>query len=130
MLGLECRILILERWAKDAARTIAELIGRIGRLEDKAAAQGGAASGGGGGAGFYVANNLTLAAASGTWPSITPDSTTADVYTSASGVLTLAKSGATILNWLPDASTPANRQILASNGDGTFSLVGESCSAG
>ncbi len=130
MFGLESRILILERWCKDAARTLAELAGRIGRLEDKAAMQGGSAGGGGGGVGFYVANTLNLSAATGTWPNITPTSTTGDVYTSASGALTLARAAATIYNFSPDPTDPTKRQFLGSNGDGTFTVITESCTAG
>ncbi len=130
MLGLECRILILERWAKDAARTIAELTGRIGRLEDKAAAQGGAASGGGGSGGFFVCQGLGLAAATGTWPSITPSSTTADVYRESGGGLTIAATAATIYNFSPDATDSAKRQFLAGNGDGTYTVSTQSCTDG
>ncbi len=131
MFGLEARVIILERWMKDAARTLGEFAGRLKRIEDKQAYNSGSGGGGGGsGTTVYFANNLTLAAATGTWPTITPTSTTADVYKEDSSGLVIAKAGATIYNFLPDATNAANRQILGSNGDGTFSVSSQSCSAG
>lgn len=127
---LESRLRIVEQWVRDAAQRLADMLARIKRLEDRMASVPGSQGGGGGsGQTVFFANHLTLGAATGTWPSITPSSTTADVYGSLGGALSIVTTGATIYNYLPDPTDNTHRQVLGSNGDGTYSVISQSCSA-
>jgi hypothetical protein len=118
-----------------AEERIEYLFRQVGELRDQlrgvqqgvqgAYQQGGGESAPGNDADVFFAN-----AATGVWPSITPTSTTADVYKVAAGALVLVTAGATVYNFMPDATDATKRQILGSNGDGSYSALTQSCSAG
>lgn len=127
---IEQRILVLEQRLEKLSRDVTSLLPLLRAAQQQLNQQGAIPQQGGGGATVYFANNLSLAGATGTWPTITPSSTTADVYKEVSGALALVAAAATIYNFLPDATDPANRQVLGSNGDGSWSVQDESCSAG
>lgn len=130
MNNLEARVFRLEGLVQSLLSSVSSLQARVGALEQGAHAPTSGTGGGGSGAGAYLANNLNLGAATGTWPSIAPTSTTADVYAESSGSLSKVASAATVYNFGPDATDVTKRQYLASNGDGTYTVVGQSCSAG
>jgi len=87
------------------------------------------AGGGGGGAGAFWAESPGFAAATGTWPALTPDFDAADVYQDVSGSLVLVATGATIYWWYKDASTAGKLLMVLPNGDGTYDAILDSCSA-
>lgn len=124
MRGLTQRVEYLYRWQQDL---LAQLNNMRQQLLAAYQSQGGGGSGGG--AAYYCTNHLSLAAGTGTFPAITPSSTSATVYAASGGSLSSLGS-ATIYNFGPDATDSTKRQILAKNADGTYTVVGESCSAG
>jgi hypothetical protein len=73
---------------------------------------------------------LSLAAATGTWPSITPTSTTAAVYKVSGGALVLVDASATVYNFEPDPTDSTKRQPLGKNADDSYSVLTQSCSNG
>lgn len=87
----------------------------------------------GGGSGlssaYYVAQTPSSGtwAASGTWPSITPGSFTADIYESVAGALNLVTTGATVYNHFPSSPGTSKRILVEPCGDGTWGVTSESC---
>jgi hypothetical protein len=80
-----------------------------------------------GGATCWYAAGLSLAGTSGGFPSITCASTTTTVYQlSAGGLVSIGTQ--TVYNAMPDACDNTKRQVLGKNADGTFSVIGQSCS--
>ncbi len=77
----------------------------------------------------FFADHLNIAACPGLLTVATPTSTTGDVYKIAGGAFVLVASGATIWNGLPDPTDNTKRQILGSNGDSTYTVKSESCTA-
>lgn len=131
MFNLTNRLLAIEQQIAQWLRDWTDLLSRLVRLEQNPWLQQGPIAGGSNGTtGWYVANHLNLTAATGTFPSITPTSTTAAVYVESGGSLVEVSASATIYNFGPDATDSTKRQYLAPNGDGTYSLVGQSCNPG
>ncbi len=129
--ALEQRLIRVETLLQTLSGQVGQLRDLVGQLQQQQYAPGGGfTGGGGGGASVCFANNLTLGAATGTWPSITPTSTTADVYKIVTGALVLVTAGATIYNFLPSATDSAKRQVLGVVGDGTFTVISQSCDNG
>jgi hypothetical protein len=125
------RIYSLEQRAKAFARTLADVLARLARAEvNIQQSQGGGGFGGGGAVRSYWCRTPgTVAVATGTWPSLTPTTFTADVYLSDSGALTSFATGATIYWWYKDAAA-ANKLVgLLPNGDGTYDARHDSCTA-
>ena len=128
---LSQRILRLETLVQALIGQVAQLTDLVGNLrQQQYQPSSGTSGGGGGGATIFFANNISLGAATGTWPAITPTSTTGDVYKISGGVLVLVQASATILNGLPDPTDATKRHILGKNADDTYSIISQSCSAG
>lgn len=79
---------------------------------------------------FYAQPGSVIAAAGGTWPSITAVVATADVYQRTGFTLGLIESGATLYNTMPDPTIAGHRLILSLNPDGSYDIIGMSCSVG
>ncbi len=77
--------------------------------------------GGGTTGAFYCMSNSGAWGATGSWPSLTPGSITADVYQALGTDFDLVVSSATIRNWFP--ASPANAKVLMVFPDGTGDYV-------
>jgi hypothetical protein len=75
----------------------------------------------------YAQPNVSIGAATGSWPDITPGTGTGDAYQGVSGNPVRVGNGATLFNWGPSPTTAGYRLILSSNGDGTFDILGQWC---
>jgi hypothetical protein len=125
------RIYILEESLRRLYRDMLDAQHRLARIEQmlsQLAAGSGGPSSGGGGSLYWCRTPGSVAAASGTWPAITPSTFTADVYIDAGG-LTLQYSGATI-RWFYKDTEVVNKLVpCMSNNDGTFDAIASSCTA-
>jgi hypothetical protein len=83
-------------------------------------------SGGGGGA-FFCQPSGSVAGATGTWPTLTPTSFTADVYQMVGGVLTLITASAGISNGFPAALVASKVCFVAADTSGAYVVVSQSC---
>lgn len=130
MFDLEARIRRLEETIAEQRQTIRGLADRLARAETNIQAVRTTPGGGGGSSGtaFWCKSpGGGVAAATGTWPSLTAATFTADVYFDSAGTQTLYASGATIRWWYKDAD-PGNRLMpLTPNGDGTYDGIADSC---
>lgn len=79
-------------------------------------------------AGVFWCRSPGISAATGTWPSITPATGTADVYQDVGGTLTLVATSATIRWWYKDASVVNKLMEVVAAGDGGWDGVLDSCS--
>lgn len=68
----------------------------------------------------------SLAAATGTWPSLTPASTTVTAYRSSGGSLT-SLGTVTIYNWRNVAWAASKTTYLVGNPDGSYDVVDQDC---
>ncbi len=124
------RILELER-------RIEELAARLARAEALATQNGQSLAmvwsnpdqSGGSVASYWCQTPSGGGPATGTWGSVTPDSFTADVYSTVGGVQTPIATGATIYWWYNDTFA-ANKPIpLMANGNGSYDAIAEGCTA-
>jgi hypothetical protein len=65
--------------------------------------------------------------ATGSFPSLTPGSFTADVYRAAAGSLSEAKAGATVYNYFPASPAVSKVVEVFSDGQGNFITGPQSC---
>ncbi len=79
---------------------------------------------------FYAQYGSIIAAATGTWPNITAVSATVDVYQRTGSSLTKVETAAKIWNSMPDPTIANHRLILSLNPDGSYDIIGMSCSVG
>lgn len=132
MINLEGRLVRVELLLRKLLRNIQSILGRLDTLEQLSRLANGVAynwGGGGGGGQTYFAQTPSSGSwgATGTFPSMTPGSFTADVYRSTSGSLTLVASGATCYCYYPSSPGTSKIITLGSNGDATYSVLAESC---
>lgn len=120
---------ILEMQVVELKRRLADASARIDRAELMLGQRGGGAGGGGGASAYYVCMTPASGSweATGTWPTSTPGSFTADVYKVVGGAHTLVVEDATIYN--DYFASPANSKLVTITpcGDGSFGILGESC---
>jgi hypothetical protein len=84
----------------------------------------------GGDSDAFFADFLTIAASPGALSGLPAlHSTTGDVYAIVRGAWKKVATNARIYNGMPNATDNTKRQILASNGDGTFTVITQSCTA-
>lgn len=77
---------------------------------------------------FWCQLSGTLAAATGTWPSITPGTLTAQtIYSAATGSLVAIAGTHTIYNWWPTSFSASKTTLLLPNGNGTYDLAEQAC---
>ena len=82
----------------------------------------------GGGGHFWCQLSGTLAAATGTWPSLTAGSLAGQtVYSSATGSLVALSGTYTILNWWPTSFASGKTTLLLPNGNGTYDAPEQAC---
>jgi hypothetical protein len=124
------RIYALEQRFKAIGRTLSDVLSRLARVETNL--QQIPSGGSGGGApvrSYWCRPSAAVAAATGTWPSLTPATFTADVYVSDAGSLASAATGATVYWWYKDGIA-ANKLVgLTPNGDGSYDGRHDSCTA-
>lgn len=121
----------LERFTEELSRRLAHAEARIASAEQNVSKLWNNAGGGGGGgtgkAYWCKSPSGGIAAATSTWPTLSPASFTADVYQDVAGTLTLFSAGATVYWWFKDTDS-GNRLIpCTANGDGSFDAVANSC---
>ena len=82
---------------------------------------------GSGGGTFFCQPSGTVSGASGTWPSITPVSFTANVYQGTAGSLTLVTSSATIWNYCAASLVASKTCPVIADGSGAYAVYTQSC---
>lgn len=120
----EARIKWLDRRLRVAEDQIAEALQSIPRMLG-----GGGGDGGAPARSYWCRTSGSVAAATGTWPSLTPATFTADVYANDSGSLSSVATGATIYWWYKDGIAVNKLVGLTPNGDGTYDGRHDSCTA-
>lgn len=124
------RVRILEQWMRDQARRIFNLEAKVLRLEGQLALAGRGGGGGGGGNYIYWCVSPGFSAATGTWPSITPDvDTNVDIYRNVSGTMTLHAASQTVNWWYKDASTAGKLMAVMPAVGGEWDAILDSCTA-
>jgi hypothetical protein len=126
---IETRIAAVEQRVEWLIRQVQDLIPQLRaalqQARNTSASYGG--GGGGGGGSLFAMPGSTVAAATGTYPTGTPASFTANVYTTAGGTMTLSATGATIYNWFPAALTASKICFVVADGTGDYVVVTQSC---
>jgi hypothetical protein len=115
----------LSRALRDIDATKAQ-VRELSQMLPRAWANGDPGADGGGGS-LYLTRCPGVAAASGTWPTLTPSSYTADVYDTAGGSLVLVQASATIYWWYLDGADEGKLAPVAKNSDGTYYAVLDTC---
>ena len=115
--AIEERIKRLEAGIKRRDEELRQLRDKVAGLEQKQYGMEGAPSGGGGSAGVFYADHLN----------ITSGATASSVTVKRSWDGTNDTTNGTVRNIGPDATTSTRRQYLAKNPDGSYSIVGQSC---
>jgi hypothetical protein len=121
--ALETRVEYIIRWIQD----LIPQINSANQTARNAFSQYPDTSGGGGGGAFFCLPSSAVSGATGTWPTLTATSFTADVYQSASGSLTLVASGATIYNEFPAGLAASKVCFCVPDGAGNYVVVTQSC---
>lgn len=82
----------------------------------------------GGSGGFWFQPSSTLAAATGTFPSLTAGSLASQtVYSSATGSLVALSGTYTVLNWWPTSFAASKMTALRPVGNGSFEVLEQAC---
>jgi hypothetical protein len=123
------RLSICEIQIVELKRRLRELGDILARAEGMISQLPGTTGGGGGGSQHGWCESPGFAAATGTWPSITPSSGSADVYQGTSGALSLVATAATIHWWYKDASVAGKLVAVEPNTDGSWDAIVDSCTA-
>lgn len=127
MTNLEQRTFRLEVELRQAVQLIRDLQVGLGTVAQNQWAGPTSGGGGGGTSGAFFCFPTSLAAATGTWPTITPASQSLAVYQVVSGALTSVSASATVYNFYKAAATASRIASCVANGDGTYSLTAQSC---
>ena len=126
---IETRIKAAEDAIEYLRRQIQDLIPQIrAALQQARTASSGFDGGGGGGGAFYcMAPSSGSWGATGTWPTLTPGTFTADVYQANGSTLAKIATAATVNNWYP--ASPAVSKVIevAQDGSGAYVTVAQSC---
>jgi hypothetical protein len=129
--NLEGRIIRLELLLQSAQDALRKLDGRAGSLEQQARQPLAQMWQGGGSGGdpipLWAITPGAVAAATGTWPTLTPSTFTSDVKKDVAGVLTAVATGATIRWFYKDGATIGKLVPVMDNGDGTYDARADSC---
>ena len=122
----------LQRRIEELATRVAQLNSRLTEDEQSTAKLWQGDGGGGSGgttASYWCRTPGAVAAATGTWPTLTPTTFTADVYSNLGGTLTSVATGATIFWWYKDAAVINKLVPLMANNNGTYDAIADSCTA-
>ncbi len=129
MQWIEGRVKACEERIEYLIRYLQDLIPQLRAAAQSARTAGATygSSGGSSGGTYFCQPGSTVSGATGTWPSLTPISFTADVYVTAgsSGVLSMAS--ATVYNWFPASLAASKVCFVLPDGSGTFVVVTQSC---
>jgi hypothetical protein len=113
-------------------RNYQDVISRLNQLQQQMRTiPAGAGPGGGGGMQqvCWCRTPGSVSAATGSWPSLTPATFSADIYQDTGGTLTQVASSATV-RWFYKDTAAANKLVPCfPNPDGTYDAVAESCTA-
>ena len=128
---IETRIKAAEDAIEYLRRQMQDLIVQVRQAANNArtasATYGAGGGGGGGGGTYFCLPSGPVSGATGTWPSLTPVSFIADVYTTAGGSMTLSAASATCWNFFPAGLIASKVVFLAADGTGNFVAVTQSC---
>ena len=128
MNAAEQRIVHLEQLIAADEAAIANLQNQVAALNQaQRTGQASSPGAGGGGGSTYWCHSPGIAAATGSWPTLTPSSGTADVYQDVAGTLTLFKASQTIRWFYKDASTAGKLMAVTSCADGNWDGLLDSC---
>jgi hypothetical protein len=124
------RLSIAEIQIVELKRRLADAEARIARLELMLNQMTGGGGGGGGTLGSFWCRSPGFAAATGTWPTITPASNASvTIYQSVGGALVSYASSQTVYWYYKDASTVNKLMAVSQNTDGTWDALLDSCTA-
>jgi hypothetical protein len=126
------RVLEIERRLNRVLRDLAALQAQIKEVSQalpRAWTNNGPSGDGGGGSLCWARTPSSVSAATGTWPSLTPSSFTADVYRRTGTDLALVKEDATIYWWYLDGADSGKLVPCVKNADGSYDAVVDSCTA-
>jgi hypothetical protein len=100
---------------------------RAATQQARTASGGGYGTGGGGGVFYCRAPSSGSWGATGTWPTLTAGSFTADIYQANGATLAKIATAATVNNWYP--ASPAVSKVIevAQDGSGAYVTVAQSC---
>lgn len=126
--NLEQRVFRLEGLVRAQQQLIAGLQTQVSQALQNAFAptttQGG---GGGGGGAFFFFPTSAITGATGTWPTLSPNIVSYDVYQVTNTTIAVATAGATITNWFP-ATFVANKVCYCQpDNAGAYVVVDQSC---
>lgn len=122
----------LQRRIEELSTRVAQLSSRLTEDEQSTAKLWQGDGGGGTGtatASYWCRTPGAVTAATGTWPTLTPTTFTADVYSNLGGSLTLVTTGAAVYWWYKDAAAAHKLVPLMANADGSYDAGGDSCTA-
>jgi hypothetical protein len=131
MSWIETRIGQAESKIEYLMRLIADLVQQLRGVQQQAHGLGSdyqdtGGTGNGPGA-FFCQPSSTVGGASGSWPTLTAASFTADVYQSVAGALTLLAAAATIYNEFPAGLAAGKVCNVIPDGSGAYVVVTQSC---
>ena len=108
----------------------AQVASLINQVQTQQSGGGGPQNGGGGGGLFWAHAPSTIAAATGSWATISPTTFTSDIYADVGGTLALQASSQTV-NWFYKDSAAINSLIPVEpiNGGSAWTAIGNSCTA-
>ncbi len=112
--------------------SIGDIQAAIGRLQQVANDLAGSQQKGGGGGGLYWAQApSSIAAATGSWPTLTPTSFTSDIYCEVGGTLTLQAAAQTVYWFYKDIAAISSLIPVepSAGGGGAWDAIGNSCTA-
>jgi hypothetical protein len=126
---IEQRLKACEERLEYLIRYIQDLVPQLRAAAQSARTAGATygSSGGSSGGTYYCMPSSGVAAATGTWPALTPQGFTADVYTTAGSGITLSMASAQCWNFIPSPLVASKVVFLAADGTGDFDTVTQSC---
>ena len=112
--------------------SIGDIQAAIGRLQQVAINPPASQPGGGGNGSVYWAQAPSaIAAATGSWPTLTPTSFTSDIYCEVGGTLTLQAASQTVYWFYKDIAAISSLIPVepSAGGGGAWDAIGNSCTA-
>lgn len=127
MTNIEQRLYRLEQEVTHDGQLLAQILARLAALEQQQYAAGGFGAGGGSGGGdLWCQLSGSLGPATGTWPSITATTATADVYTGSGASISKVQTGATIYNRRNVTWSAGKTSYLVPSGSG-YAIIDQDC---
>lgn len=125
----ETRIGPLETRVEWILRQLRDMVQQLRAVQQQSHGGGGSEPtlGSGGSGAYFCVPSGTVGGASGTWPSLTPSSFTADVYSMVAGSLTLVTTSATVFNGFPAGLAAGLVCFVVPDNAGNYVVVTQSC---